>query len=150
MEAEPLIIDFKEVNAKDIERIKSAIEETDKLTKIYLSQPKLSHPALAMAAKELNLPFDLNKELIDSQILDYWAGIGEGLGAETVRETLQKALKLNPQQRLTSIEYNGCEWMLYQPDKLAEIPEENRMKLTHVDVNRVYVACGGTLVSSTK
>lgn len=151
MDNEPLTIDFKDVKREDKARIKSAIEETANLTAIYKTQLKetpdlLKSIKIAAQVLEADIADDPFHKMYQGMVLDHWQdSLG---GTKSTVETLESALKLDHGKKLVGVTYSGQSWNLLEPADLVKIPEEDRVFLSHEDVNQVYVACGGTLENS--
>ena len=105
---------------------------------------------MASAAKALDAKIadDPYYPLYNRMVSVLWQD-GNG-DSKSTRETLESALKLDINKRLVGIAYSGQTWSLLSSGDLKNVSEENRVILTHRDVNNVYVACGGTLESSDK
>lgn len=153
MDTEPLTIDFRDVKIKDKAKIKSVIEQTAELTGKYKTQQAeipnlLKSIKIAAQVLEADIADDPFYKMYQGMILDRWE---DGLGdAKSTRETLESALKLDRDKKLVGVTYSGQTWNLLNHTDMGKIPEENRVVLSHADVNKVYVTCGGTLENSKK
>ena len=132
--ANTLTVDFKDVPKPVLTEIKSALEISH--TKIYSDE---FQPPVSSSSLTKNYIQSAWYTLTSAMVSTEWR---KRSGVSQV-DSLESALKLAPDKKLIGFELKGRRWPVRDLKEVGKIPEDNWVFLSEMDLQKVYVACGG-------